>query len=104
MSGNFEDVGKQFCQHYFTTFDTNRSELAGLYTAESMLTYESEQFLGVEAILEKLQGLPNIKHEVTTCDLQPTLNNGIIAFVTGTLSIDGGPGMKFTHVFHLAQG
>merc|ERR1712156_436046 len=54
--------------------------------------------------MEKLSGLPTIKHSITLADYQPTLNNGILAFVVGQLSVDGGPPMPFTQVFHLAVG
>ena len=81
-----------------------RANLSGLYTADSMLTYEGEQFAGVESIMEKLSGLPNIAHQNIMADYQPTVGNGIVAFVTGALSIDGGPGMNFTQVFLLAPG
>ena len=69
-----------------------------------MLTYEGEQFLGTQSICEKLGGLPNISHKISLADYQPTNSNGIIAFVIGTLTIDGGNEMAFTHVFHLAVG
>merc|ERR1719468_265013 len=104
MATDFQGVGDQFVQHYFNTFDSNRNELAGLYTEGSMMTYEGEQFMGVQGIMEKLSGLPGIQHKVVTSDYQPTMNNGIIAFVVGTLSIEGGPPMNFTQVFPLAVG
>ena len=61
-----------------------------------MLSFEGEQFLGVESIMGKLSGLPSMQHSGSSFDFQPTVNNGIIAFVTGQLSIDGGPPMNFT--------
>lgn len=51
---SFEQVGKQFVEHYYNTFDSNRVGLAGLYIEQSMMTYEGEQFLGVQQIMEKL--------------------------------------------------
>jgi hypothetical protein len=69
-----------------------------------MLSFEGEQFLGVESIMGKLQSLPAMQHAASSFDYQPTVNNGIIAFVTGQLSIDGGPPMNYTQVFHLAVG
>ena len=57
---NFEEVGKQFVAHYYNVFDTQRSELGVLYTDESMLTFEGDQFKGIQAIGEKYGGLPSI--------------------------------------------
>ncbi len=69
-----------------------------------MMTYEGEQLMGINAIMEKLNGLPVFTHKLTVADYQPTTGNGIIAFVVGNLSIDGGQDMPFTQVFHLAVG
>mmetsp|Transcript_84932 Transcript_84932/g.117261 ORF Transcript_84932/g.117261 Transcript_84932/m.117261 type:complete len:87 (-) Transcript_84932:130-390(-) len=69
-----------------------------------MLTFENQQYLGVQQIMEKLSSFDSLKHEIISFDFQPTINNGIIAFVNGNLSIDGGPPMKFSQVFHLAVG
>ena len=80
---DFETIGKQFIEHYYSTFDTGRSNLSALYSGESMLTFENDQYMGSENILEKLNSLPSIKHAIITQDYQPTVNNGIIAFVTG---------------------
>jgi hypothetical protein len=44
----------------------------------------------------KLNGLPSMQHVASSFDFQPTVNNGIIAFVTGQLSIDNGPAMNYT--------
>jgi hypothetical protein len=57
---SFEEVGKQFVQHYYNIFDTQRDQLATLYTEQSMLSYEGEQFLGVQGIMGKLGGMPSI--------------------------------------------
>ena len=54
-----------------------------------MLSYEGEQFLGVQSIMGKLGGMPSIRHKIVTFDAQPTFDNGILAFVSGDLIIDG---------------
>jgi len=69
-----------------------------------MLTFEGEQFLGQEAIYGKLSSFGQVTHKVNTLDVQPTVNEGIMAFVSGELSIEGGNAMMFTEVFHLAKG
>ena len=97
-------MGTQFVSHYYQTIDGNRSVLASLYSDSSMLSFEGEQFLGSAAIMEKLGGFPQLAHKITSEDYQPTINNGIIAFVTGMLTIDGGNAMNYTQVFHLAPG
>ena len=57
--------------------------------------------MGLTSIGEKYGALPSIKHKPDTCDFQPSVNNGIIAFVTGEISIDEGQPIKFSQTFHL---
>ncbi|PHJ19555.1 nuclear transport factor 2 [Cystoisospora suis] len=84
LNPQFDAIGKQFVQHYYATFGSQREKLAELYTEQSMLTYENEQFQGTAAIVTKLQKLPLVvKHSIITCDCQPTPNNGIVVLVSG---------------------
>ena len=46
MGDDFEEVGTQFANHYFTTFDGDRMQLAALYNDESICTYEGKQMKG----------------------------------------------------------
>lgn len=59
-----------------------------LYTAESMLSFEGEQFQGVQAILDKFGSFGQIRHDIKSFDAQPSVNSGIICFVSGDLYID----------------
>lgn len=56
-----------------------------------MLSFESEQFMGIQAIMTKLTTLKfnTVQHQVSTLDSQPTPSGGIICFVTGKLIVDG---------------
>ncbi len=70
------------------------------------MTYEGEQFQGIQQILGKFTNMPNIQHKIVTFDAQPSFNNGILTFVSGDLIIDGNQNqpIKFAHTFHLAVG
>lgn len=48
------EIGTAFATHYYTTFDTNRAGLQTLYKEGSMLTFETEQFMGMQGIMTKL--------------------------------------------------
>ena len=48
------EIGKAFAEHYYQTFDTQRVNLQTLYTDQSLLTFENEQFMGMQAIMTKL--------------------------------------------------
>ncbi|KAM7192506.1 nuclear transport factor 2 [Naviculisporaceae sp. PSN 640] len=86
----FQDVAKQFVDHYYNTFDTNRGALAPLYRENSMLTFQSAQVLGAGGIAEKLASLPfqKVKHEIRSFESQPTPSDGIIILVAGALLVD----------------
>ena len=75
-----------------------------LYSDQSMLSFEGEQFQGQQNIFNKLTSLTNVAHTITTLDCQPTTDNGILCFVCGKLTIDGGNEMMYTETFHLRQG
>eukprot|EP00386_Alphamonas_edax_P000947 GDKI01002832.1.p1 GENE.GDKI01002832.1~~GDKI01002832.1.p1 ORF type:complete len:146 (-),score=51.64 GDKI01002832.1:203-640(-) len=102
----FQQIGEQFTQHYYNTFDSNRAALGPLYSADSMLTFEGEQFQSATNIVAKISSLPfqRVRHEIVKCDCQPSVNNGIIVFVTGNLYVDDSTNpLKFAQVFHLCQ-
>ncbi|KAK3316348.1 nuclear transport factor 2 [Apodospora peruviana] len=87
----YEAVAKQFVEHYYNTFDSNRSALAPLYRDESMLTFQSAQVGGGPAIAEKLASLPfqKVKHQINSFESQPTPGGaGIIILVAGALLVD----------------
>eukprot|EP00347_Sterkiella_histriomuscorum_P015825 403355544 len=102
---DFMQIGEQFVSHYYNVFDNSRPGLKELYTNDSMLTFEGEQFQGAAAILEKFNSFGTIKHQIKSFDAQPSVNNGILCFASGDLFIDGGENpVKFAQVFHLVPG
>ncbi|KAJ4398450.1 Nuclear transport factor 2 [Neurospora sp. IMI 360204] len=97
---------EQFVAHYYTTFDADRKNLAGLYRENSMLTFEGSQSLGAQGITEKLASLPfqKVKHEYGEPDAQPTANGGIIILVTGHLVVDDEQRpLAYSQAFQLCQ-
>ncbi|KAI8385023.1 uncharacterized protein BYT42DRAFT_564439 [Radiomyces spectabilis] len=85
-------VAKAFTDFYYETFDGGRQNLASLYRESSMLTFEGAQFVGANAIVEKLVSLPfqKVLHRVSTFDAQPSAPNSsnLLVTVTGQLLID----------------
>ncbi len=75
-----------------------------LFSDQSMLTFEGEQFMGQQQIYNKLSSFGKVSHKIQTLDIQPTTSNGILAFASGELQIDEGNPMMFTEMFHLQQG
>jgi hypothetical protein len=103
---NFVSVAQEFVRYYYQVFDTNREGLSGLYSEASMLTFESECFQGVNAIMDKLRnlGFQKIQHEVHTLDSQPgPVPESIVVLVSGTLVMDETNIFKFSQVFQLLK-
>uniref|UniRef100_A0A7S1AI45 Nuclear transport factor 2 n=1 Tax=Noctiluca scintillans TaxID=2966 RepID=A0A7S1AI45_NOCSC len=105
---NFVEIGTQFVQHYYQTFDSNRTGLQPLYADTSMLSWEDEQVQGVNNIVQKLvtlNGIKTVRHQVKNVDCQPSPpHNGILVFVTGNIFVDDNQNpLKFAQTFHLCQ-
>jgi hypothetical protein len=101
---DFNSIAQEFVKFYYSTFDTNRQALGGLYREDSMLTFEQTPFLGAINILEKLQNLPfqKVEHRTDTVDAQPGIADSIIVMVTGALMVEGSDRpMSFTQLFSL---
>eukprot|EP01101_Sappina_pedata_P012029 TRINITY_DN8191_c0_g1_i1.p2 TRINITY_DN8191_c0_g1~~TRINITY_DN8191_c0_g1_i1.p2 ORF type:complete len:138 (+),score=64.17 TRINITY_DN8191_c0_g1_i1:48-416(+) len=95
------EIAEAFVTHFYGVFDSNRAQLTGLYRDESMLTFEGQNFLGAQSIVQKLSTLGEIRHAVSQKDVQPTFGGAIIVFVVGQLSIGGGNPLNFSEVFTL---
>ena len=103
----FQEIGAQFIGHYFESLKSNRQNMAPLYTNDSMLSYEGEQFLGNEQIMGKVGGLPGLVFDSAnaTIDYQPSVNDGIFCFISGNLMIEGSDqALRFTQTFLLQKG
>ncbi|VUC34325.1 unnamed protein product [Clonostachys rosea] len=92
--------------HYNKTYDTERANIQKHYHPEAMLTFESENHVGAQAISAKLNSLPfqQVRHTVLTVRVQPSVTSGfVIALVTGqfeALGLDKPFG--YSQVFQLA--
>lgn len=97
-------VAKAFVDHYYSTFDANRANLATLYQDTSMLTFEGQKIQGSANIVAKLTSLPfqQCKHTITTVDCQPSgPTGGMLVFVSGNLQVVGEQhSLKFSQVHY----
>ncbi|KAI7833428.1 putative nuclear transport factor 2 [Kickxella alabastrina] len=105
---NINDIAKQFTEYYYQAFDADRRNLAPLYRDMSMMTWESSQIQGAQAIVEKLVSLPfqKVQHKITTVDAQQSLPgvNAILILVTGQLLVDEETNpQQFSQTFQLVE-
>ena len=99
-----EQIGKQFVEHYYQTFQSDKGNLGRLYHAESVLNWEGRRHVGQQAIAQHLSSLPfgKIEFKFRTVDCQPTASSGVLVFVTGQLITEGeSKPLDFSQVFHL---
>ncbi|KAG0082636.1 Nuclear transport factor 2 [Podila epicladia] len=100
---SYEQIGDQFVDYYYQTFDNNRADLAPLYRDTSMMSFEGSQTGGAAPIVTKLVGLPfgKVAHRIVTKDFQP-VGNDIVVLVTGQLLLDGETNpQQFSQTFYL---
>ena len=99
-----EQIGKQFAEHYYNTFKTDRSSLGRLYHPESIMNWEGKRHIGQQAISQHLAALPfgKVEFKFSTLDTQPTASSGVLVFVTGQLMTEGeARALNFSQVFML---
>ena len=66
---DFNQIGTQFVQHFYATFNQPRENLMNLFSDQSMLTFEGEQFLGQQQIYNKLSSFGKVEHKITSMDV-----------------------------------
>jgi hypothetical protein len=99
-----ETIGRQFVEHYYNTFQTDKGSLGRLYHAESIMNWETKRHIGQQAIAQHLATLPfgKIEFKIVTTDCQPTSASGVMVFVTGQLLTEGeSRPLNFSQIFHL---
>ena len=99
---DFNTVGSQFLELYYSKFDNERAALSKLYRDSSMLSFEGEQYKGIQNIMGKYSSFGKVVHKITRFDIQPSIEGGVICFVIGELRIDENP-LLFSQVFHICK-
>lgn len=77
--------------------------MCGTQVSNSLMTFEGQQIMGRQNIMEKIQrlGFQKIQHIVTATDCQPTLDGGVLVVVLGQLKTDDDPPHTFNQTFIL---
>ena len=93
-----DNIGRQFLQAFFA----QNADISNFYGNDSILSFESEVFIGRDDIIGKLKGM-----QVTTVpnnySVQPS-NNGILIFCSGNFNLIGETNqMPFLRCIFLVQ-
>ena len=85
------DIGKQFLQVYFA----KGANISNFYGNDSLLTFESEKYYGVNNIINKFY---QVNYEIQTSI------GGILIFISGTCCVEGETNsIPFMRVLFLAN-
>lgn len=100
-----ENIAKEFLQFYYQAYKkADRGDLlAGLYGADSQMTFEGDLQQGKDNIKAKLNGLrfQSIEHVITTMDFQLIDEGTLLIMVVGMLKTDEDPPHAFSQNFVL---
>ena len=102
---SFDEIGKGFTGQYYATMQSDRSQCAGIYRPNSLMTYNGTQLQGTDDIMQHLTGLgiDGIVYQVQDTDCHPTSTGGVLAVVNGELKLPGEDhSLTFNDVFNLA--
>ncbi|RNE96602.1 nuclear transport factor 2 [Trypanosoma rangeli] len=103
---SFQEVGVGFVRQYYEIFSKQREQLAGVYRANSLMTWVGEQLQGNASIMARLTslGFNEALFKPEDIDCHPSLSNGVLVVVNGEVMLkDERHPLKFNDVFHLAQ-
>ena len=78
-----DNIGRQFLQAFFSP----GTDISNFYGNDSILSFESETFIGKDDIIGKLKNL-QVSTIPTNYSVQPS-NNGILIFCSGNFQIVG---------------
>ena len=101
---NSNEIATSFLNTYYTTMMNSRDQLINFYTENSMLTNEGKNYSGLKEITERIESFSfkSINFQFSEYDLQPSpYPNGLLIFVTGSLTLDGDTTFNFAHTFQL---
>ena len=103
---DFSGIGRGFVTQYYPAYGADRSQVAGAYRDNSLMTYQGQQIMGVVKIMEFFRErvtFTTAQFNPLDIDCHPSQSNGIIVVVNGEVLLAGETrALKFNDVFHLA--
>jgi ketosteroid isomerase-like protein len=103
----FEVVGRGFIEQYYAIFGSDRSQCAGIYRDNTLMTYAGQQMQGVTAIMEYFRDVMTLgtcQYLPLDIDCHPTASGGVLVVVNGEVKIDGeNHSLMYNDTFYLSQ-
>lgn len=104
LNKDFDRLGKIYVTQYYSLFDDpkRRLSLVALYHPDdSFMTFEGERYRGSQNILGKFQKLKlkQLSRSITSMDIQPLLDGGLVVNVVGKVRESDKPENLFAQTF-----
>lgn len=102
-------AAEEFTKIYYSNIDQKKLTINKLFMETALLVYNGNGFNGVDAISKFIKDMPETKHDITTIDSQPILDESagrsFLVQVSGTVKIGAQRTKAFQQTFTLtAQG
>jgi len=87
---NYKQLADEFCKYYYSLYDTNFILLNNFYNQASQFTFQDEEILGFNNLLEKLRsnGYYKFTHNNMKINSQPIGQNNLLINILGNISIN----------------
>ncbi|MBY9021910.1 MAG: hypothetical protein KGD67_12710, partial [Candidatus Lokiarchaeota archaeon] len=83
----YKNIGEQFLDQYYYSYDNNWGYLYNYYLEESIFTFQDEEYVGIHKIRNKYNSLElnNPEHIIHSFNIQPVEEKKVSIMVTGSL-------------------
>lgn len=87
---NYKNITEQFCKTYYSTYDSDFTNLRKFYKQNSLFTFAGEEFVGFDKLLNRVHnsGIHKFTHNNLSIDAQPFGDRCILINVFGRVSIN----------------
>jgi len=100
---DYQQIGQQFIQHYFSTLSSAPYQLASLFSPESWLRVQADTIVGRDNILQRLVSLGGVKGQIASHNFEILPNGQFGIHVTGHLVDQNNVTVAFKQSFALVQ-
>ena len=86
----YKSIAQEFCNKYYTTYDTNYQNLIHFYKPESFITYQQVEVSGFNNLYQLFvnNNMTKFTHSIISIDAQPMGVKTVMITVLGTVKIN----------------
>jgi len=107
VTNNYQELGEEFCKHYYTIYDNNFRDLGHLFGDNPRITFMDSRYGHYGNLLSDIyaKGIWDFTHHEINGNSQPIGQYGLLVNITGTLSVNQESARyHFTETVILEQG